>query len=249
MDDEPGTGGPWYHRWWGVIGITVVIAAALLALFVAVLSGYYWWQIRQGHGSTLAQQFSQQFTSVGGATAKKILVDRAVLEITTAPATGAEKPAVTVVEWLDFKCPNCRAAAPIMNQVVQKFGSRVRLIARHFPAESIHPGATELATLAWCAAEQGRFWPLYNVLYQEQDSLPVPLTPEAVAKLAAETSLNGPQMETCRASAAAAQAVRADYFDALRFGVRGTPTFFINGLKVEGVIPLEAWQKLLAPAA
>lgn len=249
MDDEPNTGGPWYHRWWGVVGITVVIAVALLALFVSALSGYYWWQIRQGHGSTLAEQFSQQFTLVGGASAKKILVDRAALEIPTAPATGAGKPAVTIVEWLDFKCPNCRTAAPIMDQVLQKFGRRVRLIARNFPAESIHPGATDLANLAWCAGQQGRFWPLYDALYQQQDSLPVPLTDEAVAALAQATALDAPQLQTCRASAAAAQAVRADYFDALRFGVRGTPTFFINGIKVEGVIPLDAWTRLLTPGS
>jgi len=155
------------------------------------------------------------------------------------------KAPVTIVEFADFKCPNCRLAAPILRQVAQKYGNKVKIIFRNFPVESTHPGATRLAEIAYCADRQGRFWPMHDLLYAEQDTL-IPVLPRAeVQRLAEKTDLDLKQLWSCLGSPAAAIAVNRDYSDGFGVGLRGTPTWFVNGKKVEGVVPFEVWERYL----
>jgi protein-disulfide isomerase len=240
---------PWFRRWWGVLLITIGASAIGVALIVLALTGYYWLRIRSGHGAELARQFSGSFTVAGASQATRGPIDTATLEGSNEPTKGLSSAPLTVVEFVDFKCPNCKAAMPILQQLVQKYGRQVRLIVRDFPVETLHPGATELAQVAWCAGQQGRFWQAHDWLYTHQDELAVPISPTDIEALANATSLDKAKLNTCRVSPAASQKVRADYFAAASLGVRGTPTFFLNNTKIEGVIPWQAWEQVLLPLA
>lgn len=235
----------WYQRFSGVMLVGILAAVVLFILAIAGTTGYYYWQIRQGNGQVLFDKFYGGFSAdvknsnvVGG-------INRAELEIPSAPFLGSNNPKVTIVEFVDFKCPNCKAEAPILRQMMQKYGNKVKLIIRNFPVESTHPGASQLSNIAMCAYEQGYYWPLHDWLYEQQDNIGTNLSDEDINSLAYKFGWEAGKMKTCLASPAVKVTVNKDYADGYRFGIGGTPTFFINGQKVEGVVPFSAWELFL----
>lgn len=236
----------WYQRFGGVLGIALSATVVAIVLFFGGSVLYYYYQIQNGNGELLLQNFYGGFTAVDKNTqSAQTEVDRKELELAGAPAIGTNSPKVTIVEFVDFKCPNCKAEAPILRQVMQKYGSKVKLIVRNFPIESTHPGANQLSILAQCAYYQGWYWPLHDWLYDHQDALGNSFTASDIDDLSSVFAWDTQKMKECFKSQEAKVFVNKDYSDASRFGVAGTPTFFINGKKVEGVIPFEVWDNFL----
>src|SRR3954467_2647322 len=81
---------------------------------------------------------------------------------------GSEHAPLTLVEYGDFECPNCRQAAPAVKALVQRFAGRVRLVWRQFPLEEVHPHALHAALASEAAAGQGKFWPMHEPLFAAQ---------------------------------------------------------------------------------
>lgn len=238
---------PWYTNGWKLAGAGF---ASLIAVIIIVFIFFiikYWWQIKHGEGVNLQTQFKQSFTAIYKRSPGFLspIINRVEVETSSSPWLGRPDAPVVIVEFLDFKCPNSKLAAPIMSKIMAKYGSKVKLIVRNFPGEAIHPGATKLAYLAYCANLQNRFWPLYNILFLEQNSLSANLTGAEVSQLASEVGLNVSETIKCIDDAQTKYAVQRDFIEGARFGVSGTPTFFVNGNKIEGVAPLEAWEKIL----
>ena len=84
---------------------------------------------------------------------------------------GAPDAPVTVVEYGDYECPYCAAAAPVLRQLVDGSGGRVRLVFRNFPLAEPHPYALTAALAAEAADAQGAFWPMHDLLFERQDRL------------------------------------------------------------------------------
>lgn len=236
----------WYQRFEGVLSVALVITLIAIILFFGGAVWYYYRQIKNGNGELLLQNFYGGFTVADKNAGKKPLeINRAELELASAPSIGTANPKVTVVEFVDFKCPNCKAEAPILRQMMQKYGSKVKLMVRNFPIETTHPGANQLAVLAQCAYYQGWYWPLHDWLYDNQDKLGGSFTAADIDDLNPLFAWDAKKMKDCFNSPEVKILVNKDYADAYRFGVAGTPTFFINGKKVEGVIPFEVWDNFL----
>lgn len=245
FDNSP-VGLRWYQRFGGVLGIALSATVVAIVLFFAGSVWYYYNQIKNGNGELLLQNFYGGFSAADKKdTVKDNEVNRAEVELAGAPAVGTNNPKVTVVEFVDFKCPNCKTEAPILRQVMQKYGSKVKLIIRNFPVESTHPGANQLAVLAQCAYYQGWYWQLHDWLYDNQENLGDSFTAADIDDLSAIFSWDTKKMKECFNSQETKVLVNKDYADASRFGVAGTPTFFINGKKVEGVVPFEVWDNYL----
>ena len=172
-------------------------------------------------------------------------VDRSILENGDVPFLGNPNASTTIVVFGDFRCPNTKNAMPIIKQLAAKYGYKLKVIFRNFPGESIHPGATRLAQIGVCAYSQGRYWQASDYLFAKKDDLPVYLASGDIAALAGATGLNLDKLNKCIDSSAAVIKVNRDYADGYRFGVGGTPTFFINGQKIEGVVPFDAWEKFI----
>ena len=236
----------WYQRWWGVVILSLLGLAGAVLLGFGVLTGYYWRQIKSGQGAALQEQFSRGFSLAPGASKSATPGgDEITLLGQNEPRLGQAGAPIIIVEFIDFKCPNCLLAAPILKKLAATYGREAQLIIRDFPVETTHPGATELSILAYCAHRQGRFWPMHDILFREQANLGPAMTAELAEALAVEAQLDTGELKKCRTSPAARQKVDRDYLDGASLGVRGTPTFFVNGRKVEGVVPFEAWKKLL----
>lgn len=235
----------WYQTWWGITlaGLGGLVLFGALAFGAVTLK--FLWQIKQGQGSILQQQVYGGFTPIQGGNQSKEKVDRDILEKGDFPYLGSVNAPTTIVVFGDFRCPYTKAEWPILQKLVDTYGYKIKLIFRNFPAESIHPGTGKLSQIAVCAYDQGKYWNTHNYLFNNQDGLPRQFLPDDIAKLANDNGLDLEQLNKCLSSSQTASKVNRDYADGYKFGVAGTPTFFINGQKTQGVVPWEAWEKFV----
>lgn len=140
-------------------------------------------------------------------------------------ALGAEHAPVTVVEYGDFECPNCKQAAPALKLLLERFAGRVRLIFRHFPLEEVHPHALAAAEAAECAAGQGRFWEMHDLLFANQEHLKLANLHGYAQRLPLDMARYAAEMD----DHVYLQRIREHMDGAHRSAVRGTPTIFVNG--------------------
>ncbi len=144
--------------------------------------------------------------------------------------TGTPHAAVTVVEYGDFECPNCRQAQPAVKLLQERFAGRVRFAFRHFPLEEVHPHALGAAEAAECAGGQGKFWEMHDLLFANQERL----RPTDLRGYAERLSLDMPRYTAEMDDQIYLQRVREQLQSGLDSGVRATPTFFVNG-RIEDV--------------
>ncbi len=236
---------PWYHRWWGIVLITLGVVVVVGVAVVIGTTIKYWWQISHGIAPDFVKEIPGNFTSVNGLGGTGT-IDRAALETVDSPMLGRIGAPITIVEFVDFKCPNCRIAAPVVRQIDAFFHNKVHIIARFFPpSDSFHPGATDLSYLAYCASKQGKYWELSDVLFNEQSSIPYPLTEDVIRNLSERLSIDADKVIACMHESNTKAIVNRDFLAGVAAGVRGTPTFFVNGEKVEGAIPYDIWKRFL----
>ena len=138
---------------------------------------------------------------------------------------GSEHAAVTVVEYGDFECPNCKQALPAVKMLLERFVGRVRIAFRHFPLEEIHPHALAAALAAEAAAGQGKFWPMHDLLFDNQRHHKAP----HIRGYAERLELDMTRFDAEIGDTLYLQRVREDIEGGKLSGVRATPTFFING--------------------
>jgi len=159
----------------------------------------------------------------------------------TGPAKGPEGAPVTIVEFSDFQCPYCSRAVKTVDEVVAKYGDKVRLVFRQYPLP-FHENAQKAAEASLCAADQGKFWQMHDALFEHQDALGTD-----ALKTHARTvpSLDVARFDACLDGGTHADAVKKDLEEGMAAGVDGTPAFFINGRLVAGALPLEAFAKII----
>ena len=138
---------------------------------------------------------------------------------------GPANAPVTLVEYGDYECPYCGAAYPIVNQVLQYFGPKLRYVFRHFPLTQVHPNAEPAAESAEFAGAHRRFWEMHNGLYESQDRLGPPL----LFELAEALGLPQSELRISIATEKYAPKIKSDFLGRVRSGVNGTPSFFVNG--------------------
>src|SRR5258706_923098 len=85
--------------------------------------------------------------------------------------TGPGHAIASIVEFGDYECPNCKQAAPVVKLLLGEFHGRLRFAFRHFPLEGVHRHAVGAALAAECAAAQGKFWAMHDLLFELQHSL------------------------------------------------------------------------------
>jgi protein-disulfide isomerase len=151
-------------------------------------------------------------------------------------AQGSPRGAVTLVEYGDFECPHCGAAYPLVQQIQQAMGAKLRLVYRHFPLTRIHPHAQHAAEMSEAAAQHGKFWPMHDLLFENQNAL----DDRNLVAYAESLGIDASWAAAALAEGRFQRRVRDDFASGVRSGVNGTPTFFINGERYEG-----SWDTLL----
>jgi protein-disulfide isomerase len=168
------------------------------------------------------------FTSAGCSSPDPPPLPTCVVPIGVSPQRGPADAWVTIVEFADFQCPYCGMAESTINAVDQARPG-LRWVFKHFPL-SQHQYAVAAALAADCANQQGMFWEMHDTLFAHQSSLgDTALTSYAVA-----LGLDIEAWNTCRTSSEAIQRIKDDFDLGLEIGVGATPTFFIDGIPLEG---------------
>lgn len=139
---------------------------------------------------------------------------------------GPEHARVTLVEYGDFECPNCKQAAPAVKLLLDRFAPDLRLVFRHFPLEEVHPHALAAAEVAEIAGAQGKFWQMHDALFDHQLHLKAPQLRHYAEDLGLDMARYTGEWD----DHIYLQRVREDQRSARDSGVHATPTFFVNGL-------------------
>lgn len=148
---------------------------------------------------------------------------------------GGAGARVVVVEFSDFQCPHCAAAAGAAHEIEARFGSKVRFYYKYLPWTDMHRWAKDAALAAECAGKQGKFWPMHDLLFSRQGEwAPSDDAPGRFESYAGSLSLDLPAFGRCIRDPATAAAVQADIQDAKEHWVRSTPTFFVDGRRLVG---------------
>ena len=145
-------------------------------------------------------------------------------------ARGPENAPVTLLEYGDFQCPYCGSAYPVVEEVQRRFGDRLRFVFRHFPLTNVHPLAQAAAEASEWAAAQGKFWEMYDRLYQTQNDL----SEAHLGRLAAGLGLDAASLARTLGEHLFFARVKEDFLGGIKSGVKGTPTFFLNDTRHPG---------------
>jgi protein-disulfide isomerase len=162
---------------------------------------------------------------------------RAHLHIEGNPIKGLSDARVTLVEFGDFECPNCRQLEPILKDLFEKY--KVRLVFKDFPLEQVHPWAKTASIGGRCAFKQSpdAFWKLHDTIFGNQDSINPENVWDKLMEYAGQVGLNTDTFKSCMSSPEALKEVEANQQDGLGLNVTSTPTVFVNGRPVVGGDP------------
>lgn len=143
-------------------------------------------------------------------------------------ATGSADAKVYLVEFSDFQCPACGAFKPYVDEIRMSHKDKLLFAYRHFPL-SQHQFALPAAYAAEAAGEQGKFWEMYDFLFSNQEKL----SDEKIAEGAKLLGLDLKKYGEDTKSEKIKNKIEKDLSDGQKFGVNATPTFFLNGQKLE----------------
>jgi protein-disulfide isomerase len=148
---------------------------------------------------------------------------------------GDEHALVTLVEYGDYECPHCGRAYHIVKALQEHYGSQFRLVFRNFPLTQVHPLAEPAAEAAEFAGARKRFWEMHDGIYENQGRLSVRL----LFELAELLGLPAESLRDALAGHEFLPRIQKDLQGGVRSGVNGTPTFFINGVRHDGLYEFE----------
>lgn len=143
---------------------------------------------------------------------------------------GSLDAPVIMVEYGDYECPHCKAAYPNVKAIQIEFGDDLCFVYRHFPLVEIHPHAESAAESAEVAGAQGRFWEMHDMLFQNSPAIETPQLLVYAEQIGLDLERFSRELRAHKYLGR----VRRDIESGVLSGVRGTPTFFINGIKHEG---------------
>jgi protein-disulfide isomerase len=156
------------------------------------------------------------------------------------PARGPINAPIEIIEFSDFQCPFCLRANPIVTQVLNTYGDRIRFVYRHYPLPN-HPNARPAAEASQCANEQGKFWPYHDKLFASEGRL----DDADLRRSAAEVGLDPAKFSACLDGHRFKADVDDDIAAGDEAGVSGTPAFFINGRVLTGAQPFDAFKRVI----
>lgn len=149
---------------------------------------------------------------------------------------GNAKSSVQLLEFGDFQCPHCGAAHPMVKKLEKTFGSGIIFIFRHFPLSEIHPYAQIAAVASEAAARQGKFWEMFDLIFENQSKL----SKEMLLGLAKSLQLNLKKFQNDLGDPKLIEKVESDFESGILSGVNGTPSFYIKNEKYNGPYTFES---------
>jgi protein-disulfide isomerase len=146
-------------------------------------------------------------------------------------ASGPLSAPLVLVEYGDYDCSHCGTAYPVIKRLRAAFGDKLTFVYRNFPLTSIHAHAQRAAETAEWAALAGRFWDMHDHLYEHQDRL----DDRGLLAAATRLALDPRDLQNAWNNHALIPRIKEDFLGGIQSGVSGTPKFFINGQRHDGL--------------
>jgi protein-disulfide isomerase len=225
------------------------------AVLIVIVAGA-WWLLGRGGGDPVVDSAADVVEAPGSpdaatgttplATAPVVMEPGTWLTPEGDPALGSVTAPVTIVEYSDYQCPNCREFAvevlPWLRDTWVRRGF-VRVIVRDFAM--LGDESARAAEAAHCAGEQGHFWSYYEGLYKLQSGQNMGVfNDDALVALAQSLGLDAGSFDDCLQSGRGRARVDSSTRLAFGQGYEGTPTFIVNGRLVSGAVTIERWEEL-----
>ena len=241
MEPNIGDHQKWYKTTPGMIFVGVLGLLFIGGLWFGGLIVYYSLGISRGDGATLeadlrASQFTFDTSRHTEESTPIVLEDVQSIIHGETPTLGSPDAPVTIVAFIDFECPFCQAAFPTFQRVIEHYEPVVYVVFKHFPLASVHPLSVKASEASACAHEQGAFWPYYQMVFERKA-----LAQTSLRSYAQSLGLNMVQFNGCLEECRYKHVLDTDLRDGVSLGTRGTPTYFINGQRVEGAVSREEW--------
>lgn len=146
------------------------------------------------------------------------------------PSMGPESSKLTVVAFLDYGCPYSRKADGAFRETMLKYQNQVHFVVRDFPIEELHPNAFQAAHASRCVFAQGKGWAFHDALFAQTGDI----NPADFERFATQAGADLPKFRDCMDRQLFAGQVQQDLSDGINAGVQGTPTYFFNGVRIQG---------------
>jgi protein-disulfide isomerase len=215
----------WYKKWWGILIIIIIIfILSVLIAFSFLVASF----IRHPNNNNLNTSVNSQATSTN------LLINGDESNYWT----GSADPKVTIVEFGDFSCAHCKESYPTIMTIANQYKNDIKFIFRDYPV--ISDDSLNLALAARCTGEQGKFWLMYNMMFENQGKADFDTT-----ILANQTGIDMVKYNNCVNYKKYYSNIEKDFNDGKTLGVTGTPTWFVNGRRVEGNVPYDTFIKII----
>jgi len=217
------SGKNWYKKWWGIL---IIIFLAIILFFLAASAFYFIGEIKNAR-----LKLSQSGPELSGEQYPAATDNSYWLG-----STGAK---ITIVEFGDFACPHCLSAYPTVRELSLRYKDDIKFIWRDYPVVADY--SATLALAGRCAGEQNLFWLMYDKLLQNQGVS----SADQLLALANQIGADLTKFQNCLSQRKYLPQIQKDLADGQAFGITGTPTYFINGYKLAGDVPLDVFIQII----
>lgn len=209
-----------------IVFILIVVILIIIAIVSLIKTGF----------QVSSQKISNQ-------TASNDLIEnlQTKIERKDAPFLGAENAPIVITIFSDFQCQFSKEAFFVLREISRLYSDKAKFIYRDYFNSQLHPLALDSALAGRCAFEQNKFWPMYDKIFLNQENLSL----ENIKIFASQIGLNINQFNACFDSKIYKKDINQDLSEGVELGVNGTPTWFINGQKLEGNLPVDKFKELL----
>jgi protein-disulfide isomerase len=157
------------------------------------------------------------------------------------PWIGGPKASVVIEVFSDFGCPFCQVGANIVHKLLEKYGSKIKVKFYQVPITSLHPDSMLAAQASLAAQAQGKFWQMHDLLYANRNAQ----SRADLIKYASQLGLDVERFKRELDSGKYKARIKRELAIASKRKVEGTPTFFVNGQKIEGAAPIKTFQAII----
>jgi len=221
----------WYKHWWGKLIIIFIVIFFIILLALGFYISKMIILLKTGQISP-----QQLFSS------SALQADRSSLITEDDPSRGPRDAKVVVIEFADFGCSACQEVQPVVKQLLADYGDKILFIWRDFPMTGDVQTSLLAAVAGECANKQGGFFAMQEQIFAN----PADITELSLKTYAIQIGLNSVQFGNCLQAEENITEIEDDVLDGYESGVEATPTFFINGIKVAGAIPLNIFEQIIA---
>jgi protein-disulfide isomerase len=214
-----------------------IVCAVFLLLFVGIII------VGKNKNKPQTASGNAQFGNNGHA--RMLTKDEKDASVSANPA----QKVVTMVEYGDIQCPACKAYYPLVKQVMAAYPGQLKLIFKNFPLTTVHPNAMVAAIAAEAAGKQGKYFPMVDILYERQDEWAGLDNPQQkFEEYVKELGMNVAQFQKDQKDPAIQKLIDDERNEGIQNGVSGTPTFFVNGEKIDNPPDIDAFKKIIGDA-